>query len=141
MYNRTYWVLPSTMLYVWNMFTSCPSSVYNGSAVRPPPRSPTLLLTTITWTTIKWTFIRTTVTSAVLEATVLMQLKIGKSEYYRRSSRVWRGCYWVRISSTFYVLRLAYFDLCTSTFCQIWIFYWSRSRDRSRVLVEVKRSK
>jgi len=37
-----------------------------------------------------------------------------------------------RTSTT--LLRLAYFDRCTSTFCQIWIFYWSRST----VLVEVQ---
>ena len=46
--------------------------------------------------------------------------------------------FWVRISSTFSVLRLAYFDLCTSTFSQIWTSYWSRTTGRSTVLVEVK---
>jgi len=39
------------------------------------------------------------------------------------------------------LLRLAYIDLCTSTFCQIWISYCSRSTGRSTRLVEVKRSK
>ena len=37
------------------------------------------------------------------------------------------------------LLRLAYFNLCTSTFCQIWATYWSRRTDLSTVLVEVKR--
>ena len=62
--------------------------------------------------------------------------------------------FWVRISSTFSVVRpfsyirlflyfdlfnsTAYFDLCTSTFCQIWTSYWSRRTGRSTVLVEVK---
>ena len=58
----------------------------------------------------------------------------------------------VRISSTFSVLRplyfdlftsnslvrLAYFDLGTSTFCQIWTSYWSRRTGQSTVLVDVK---
>ena len=49
----------------------------------------------------------------------------------------------VRISSIFLYfdlfctstafLRLAYFELCSSTFCQIWIYYWSRSTGRSKV--------
>jgi len=26
------------------------------------------------------------------------------------------------------VLRLTYFDFCTSTFCQIWVSYWSRTQ-------------
>ena len=30
------------------------------------------------------------------------------------------------------------FDPSTSTFCQIWVSYWSRSTGRSKVLVEVK---
>ena len=60
----------------------------------------------------------------------------------------------LRISSTFSVLgpfsypgpflyfettllQLAHFELCTSTFCQIWISYWSRSTGR-RLRLEVK---
>ena len=49
--------------------------------------------------------------------------------------------YFDRSTSTS-LLRLAYFDLCTSTFCEIWTSYWSRRTGRSTVLVEVqKRSK
>ena len=36
------------------------------------------------------------------------------------------------------VFRPLYFDLCTSTFCQIWTSYWPRRTGRSAVLVEVK---
>ena len=47
----------------------------------------------------------------------------------------------VRISSTFSVLRLAYFDLCTSTVCQIWTSYWSKySLGRSTEKVELMRT-
>ena len=42
-----------------------------------------------------------------------------------------------RSTSTF-LLRLADFDLCTATFCQIWTSYWWRSTGRSTVLAEVK---
>ena len=64
--------------------------------------------------------------------------------------------FWVRISYTFSVLRpFSYLrpflyvhrsnstsaELCTLTFSEIWISYWSRSTGRSTVLVEVKRSK
>ena len=45
--------------------------------------------------------------------------------------------YFDRYTSTS-LLRHLYFDLCTSTFCQIWTSYWSRSTGRSTILVEVK---
>jgi len=50
-----------------------------------------------------------------------------------------RPLYFDSRTSTFFtsnsLLRLAY--ICTSTFCQIWTYYWSRSTGPSKVLVEV----
>ena len=51
--------------------------------------------------------------------------------------------FWVRIRPfplyfDLPTLPPVYFELCTSTFCQIWVSYWSRSTERSKVLVEVK---
>jgi len=107
------------------------------------------------------------VTAVVLEITISHKIhsnfirkcyprKIHNSSYSRRSpwssfSNLTRtptlilssGLYifnyiiWVCISWPF-LLRPLYFDLCTSTFCQIWISYWSRSMGRSTVLVEEK---
>ena len=42
------------------------------------------------------------------------------------------------LSTSSALVRLVYFELCTSTFCQIWTSYWSRSTGRSKVLVEIK---
>ena len=41
-------------------------------------------------------------------------------------------------STIFISSTCLYFDSLTSTFCQIWTSYWSRSTGQSKVLVEVK---
>jgi len=68
--------------------------------------------------------------------------EVEKFRKGRRSFSYLRPLY-LDLSTSSHLLRLAYFELCTSArvlgpFLQIWTSYWPRSIGRSTVLVDVK---